>query len=408
MPFPVCNLIPRFCEFNSFVVVDIDSRNYNELKPFSTRKSDISSGEAAFEKPARIGTYSLAISKTTGERRVLLDESKLSYLRLPAKNESVNFDLTDGYQQHKHIDWAAPGNCKLDELLQWLVNSEFKFSDNETQPVGADFVTYRGVLTKLLVTPFVNDRWTLGACKHKGTIYLCPFYETSPLEEQNNLFSFGGHRFENYITRSQPGQLQCDPFSSEKGEYSVVMRSRLKSHSGRMSLMYAAEVDCLDEGQLDTSSMENFVEIKTTRTIHHPNQQRNFQRFKLIKWWAQSYLIGIPKIICGYKDNRHLIDDIEQMNVHRIPALCAPHWTRSECFNFLQDFLRHIQSIVRDDDSNQVYLFANNQPNTITCKRLLNAAQFQILPQWYIEKLQLKISNKPLLYKQEDNVEDEK
>ena len=34
-------------------------------------------------------------------------------------------------------------------------------------------------------------------------------------------------------------------------------------------------------------------------------------RFKLIKWWAQSYLVAIPEIVCGFRDNDGVVHRLE-------------------------------------------------------------------------------------------------
>lgn len=42
-------------------------------------------------------------------------------------------------------------------------------------------------------------------------------------------------------------------------------------------------------------------------------------RFKLIKWWAQSFLVGIPTIICGYRDDGGVVRSLEKMETLKIP-----------------------------------------------------------------------------------------
>lgn len=330
----------------------------------------------------------MAIDKKTGRREIQTEKKNPTYLHLPSKDEHVSFDLNNGYDPS--INWASAANVKLDEFLQWILQNRSKLPTNNLEeiPLGTDFITWRGIITKIIVTPFVRDKWLIGATKFKGTIYLCPFYDTEEsVNDYANLFSFGGHRFENYITRSEPSKVQCDPFdSTNKEEFAVIIKSKVQSSSGKISLLYAAEVDCLDTGKTDASEMENFVEIKTTRRMHHENQYRNFRRFKLIKWWAQSYLIGVPKIICGYKNDHHVVDSLEEMNVHRIPSQCSSDWSRRQCINFLQQFLSFVQQIVTADDPYQVYLFSNEVPNVISTRKLLGRSHFQILPEWYISE----------------------
>ena len=380
-------------------MIDLDPASYERKRSMSCNKESIEECDAMLAAPVKIGQYSLTVEKETEHREIIFNDSYLTYLWMPPKGEQYAFDLSESYDKFRHINWCAAANVKLDEFLQWIIkNRKQLFSCNDQKPLETDFITYRGVLTKILVTPFVRDKWLIGATKFKGTIYLCPYYEHVQLDKVGNEMSYGGLRFEHYLTRSNPNETnKTEPFTSKKEEYSIVMRSKVQSNLGKIYLMYAAEVDCLDLGKTDSNIMENFVEIKTTRHMRHENQIRNFQRFKLIKWWAQSYLIGVSKIICGYKDDRHVVDDIESMDVHQIPRKCAQHWSRRQCLNFLRQFLSFVQQTVVDDDPHQVYLFSNEDTNQISTRKLLISSHYQILPDWYIREWSKNSKNVDLL-----------
>jgi len=45
-------------------------------------------------------------------------------------------------------------------------------------------------------------------------------------------------------------------------------------------------------------------------------------RFKLIKWWAQSFLIGVPKIVCGFRDDDGIVHRLEEFKTQDIPRYC--------------------------------------------------------------------------------------
>ena len=44
-------------------------------------------------------------------------------------------------------------------------------------------------------------------------------------------------------------------------------------------------------------------------------------RFKLIKWWAQSFLIGIPEIVCGFRDDNSIVHRLESFKTLDIPKI---------------------------------------------------------------------------------------
>ena len=42
-------------------------------------------------------------------------------------------------------------------------------------------------------------------------------------------------------------------------------------------------------------------------------------RFKLLKWWAQSFLVGVPKIVCGFRDDDGNVTSLEHFKTIEIP-----------------------------------------------------------------------------------------
>ena len=52
--------------------------------------------------------------------------------------------------------------------------------------------------------------------------------------------------------------------------------------------------------------------VHTTCIIHHC-------RFKLLKWWVQSFLIGVPKIVCGFRDDSGIVQKLETFRTLDIP-----------------------------------------------------------------------------------------
>ena len=52
--------------------------------------------------------------------------------------------------------------------------------------------------------------------------------------------------------------------------------------------------------------------VHITCTTHHC-------RFKLLKWWVQSFLIGVPKIVCGFRDDSGIVQKLETFRTLDIP-----------------------------------------------------------------------------------------
>lgn len=137
----------------------------------------------------KLGHYSLNVNKANGLREIVYDDSNLSYL---VKVPSPPFDvkLNDGPVSYGLFNWGAPSNEKLDELLRYLV--EKKSLHEGLWSMGRtlrdfDFITYRGVLTRIMTAPYLHDEWMVGACVHQGTIYLCPYYQEEKFESLESI-----------------------------------------------------------------------------------------------------------------------------------------------------------------------------------------------------------------------------
>lgn len=41
----------------------------------------------------------------------------------------------------------------------------------------------------------------------------------------------------------------------------------------------------------------------------------------MIKWWAQSFLVGIPEIVCGYRDDAGVVHRLESLQTQKLPDI---------------------------------------------------------------------------------------
>lgn len=68
----------------------------------------------------------------------------------------------------------------------------------------------------------------------------------------------------------------------------------------------------------------------------------NFHQ-KLMKYWIQSFLLGVPKIIVGFRTADGVLVDVQLFETHRIPGMVNstpnPRWNADMCVNFAGAFL---------------------------------------------------------------------
>ena len=86
----------------------------------------------------------------------------------------------------------------------------------------------------------------------------------------------------------------------------------------------------------------NWVELKTSAQIRNERDMIKYER-KLLKFWAQSFLLGVPKIIVGFRDENGICHSLEELDTASIPGkvlnVGRRSWDGNVCINFTGAFL---------------------------------------------------------------------
>ncbi|WAQ95711.1 DXO-like protein [Mya arenaria] len=297
-----------------------------------------------FREPVEIGHFSLDISRTFH-----CDKSQLKYFIKPKDFKNVRFDLTKGYSEMIKKDETKTE--RINDILRWILRNketfnlaaEGKSADSETiRNLNTDFICWRGLLTKLLCTPYENrDDWKIAVTLHNGTYYLCEFdteakkKEKAERTERQEEMCCWGWKFEQYLTADSP------------------------------------------EGKPSPEAVFNNCEAFGTVV-----------RYKLIKMWAQSFLVGIPEIVCGFRDDEGTVHRLETFQTNKIPYVAKDiryPWKANVCFNFLDQFLLYIKATVKEDNHRLVHLFEWNPGMDVQCTKLALDSDYTFLPDWFIE-----------------------
>ena len=90
-----------------------------------------------------------------------------------------------------------------------------------------------------------------------------------------------------------------------------------------------------------------WIELKTSRK---PSSQRDyeFHSKKLLKFWAQSYLIGCPTIIIGYRTKDGFLFELEELQTQSIPKMVSNmfpgRWDAYACLSAAASFLDFLKA----------------------------------------------------------------
>ena len=97
--------------------------------------------------------------------------------------------------------------------------------------------------------------------------------------------------------------------------------------------------DCKPE---DKDDPINWVELKTSAEIANDKDMLKYER-KLLKFWIQSFLLGVPKIIVGFRSQNGILQRLEELDTKNIPGIVKRQgrgiWDGNLCINFTAAFL---------------------------------------------------------------------
>jgi len=274
-----------------------------------------------YARPVEVGGF----SRIDGEQH--FDKRALRRYRAPKLPNS----LATGYSDFvpKRDDKAAAEQC--------LIAAVERYADQTSR---AHFVTYRNNLNKLLATLHCpNDDWCIGVKRLAGDHqWLLRVRDTQRRRDEERsqsdaqrLMSYFGYRFEALCT-GHDGTIDAND------EYVGLFNCKLGDHR----LAVAAEIDCVDDAG-------TYVELKTNKLLASKRLVGTFERFKLFKFWVQSYLVGVPRIVVGFRDEDEL-RKLQSFDTLELPGLAAagaqgrPSWRPQACLGFADAVLTWLRA----------------------------------------------------------------
>jgi len=279
------------------------------------------------------------------------------------KDPKTGTSLLDEYQDYKEPE--------DDSTLDFVTNTLRQNSTTKSLlSTFRGFVSFRNNLNKILATPYLRNEYHIHATKtEEGWIRLDVVKTPDPLDDRSRRFMYMGRRFEEICTKHPPDTQQNDDeagSSMEKHrEHCVVVRAKIGDHE----MLLGAEIDCIgprrreEEGEEATrDDGENvWIELKTSVYQESERQRISFQKYKLLKFWIQSYLVGVPLIKCGFRKD-HILKEVETFETLKIPRMARDKggWNGNVCLNFASEILKFIRKNVKDPS--KVYRISYSAP----------------------------------------------
>ena len=102
--------------------------------------------------------------------------------------------------------------------------------------------------------------------------------------------------------------------------------------------------------------MPHYVELKTSKQLTSARAESTFEQHKLLKFWAQSFLLGVPRIIVGFRSDANTLASLQTLETMKIPAQVRERgsthiWDGTVCINFTAKFLDFVRETVAQEGS---------------------------------------------------------
>lgn len=198
----------------------------------------------------------------------------------------------------------------------------------------ADFVTYRNNLNKLMLVPYAaatgGDDWHIHAVRVGATVFLdvVPWEERSPHPAAAQA-AYAGVKFEALCTAAAgaptagaaAGDAAAAPVNAN-AEFCSLVRLRV----GRHRLLMSAEIDCYEPpppGGGTANVLHGYRELKTLAVPRTAAQHARVKGQRLLKYWIQSYLAGVPELFLGFRSDRGQLTGTMRVPTRALPDLAA-------------------------------------------------------------------------------------
>ena len=210
-------------------------------------------------------------------------------------------------------------------------------------------------------TIYLEEDFPSRAAERAAEAHRPPPRRQHPDQQSREMMTYWGYKFEK-LTLIPTLPSETPRAEVEKHQWGVVSNhaqhcSIVHTSFGPHGLILGGEVDgLLAPKPTDREQPIQWVELKTSEELPPPHlqQHRDILKFerKLLKFWAQSFLLGVPKITVGFRSKNGILRGLQTFNTHEIPGMVRRGtgcWDGNVCINFATQFLGWLKDVVRDE-----------------------------------------------------------
>ncbi|WVF65405.1 hypothetical protein IAT40_000132 [Kwoniella sp. CBS 6097] len=331
-----------------------NTAHFLPLPPLSIRTPPPS-----YRYPNIITTYS-----HQPDRSITHDDTSMAYYDEAPIGCDLNYGFESKIERDEDVDEHLDGLC---EALMEVHEKHDKGGDGAGERKGG-IITWRGMITRIMTAPYEpREPWEMTAIALDGSVYVelhdPPEIRQKRRKDQSSWAwqSYMGYAFESFSTICAEGDQTKDRDGVHAPEgwgggvnTNVQWCNVVRSAIGDIPLCLGGEVDCV-RAEMGTPhpGLNKCVELKTNKVIYNEKQDNIFHK-KMLKHWAQSWLLGIPEIQVGFRDDAGILRSQRGFETEKIPRFIAslpdPPWSPTPPLHFLHAVLNLVTTHVLPTD----------------------------------------------------------
>ncbi|MBW0525939.1 hypothetical protein O181_065654 [Austropuccinia psidii MF-1] len=268
-------------------------------------------------------------------------------------------------------------------------------------------ITWRGLMAKLSSSIYESsssETWQMNVMLVNGTIYIEDAFEF-PKPPEPIIPTYYGYSYETLMTNKKFQNVNTN------SEWGCIVKTNLNG----IKIILSGEVDCVRPEALDaiqgkppsTTNIDpiEFIEIKNVSKLTNDRQRWTMHRFKMLKFWLQSFLLGTPLVHVGFRDQEGIVCETTSYKTEEIPKIvkrdCAPagRWSATLClengFKILSFLINHLNPNQNDqlkfyeDQLQSICLSQSNSQDEI-----IDSFDFNQWKLWPVYRLKFTCGNR--------------